>query len=88
MSNLKLFCDFFWLCNLYSKKIQATYQEGLVELKQTGELFEQLVNTVQPLKEDRTLLAYVVRVFLMSTAIPKFMPKVQPLGLNKQLESL
>ena len=60
----------------------ATYQEGLVELKETGELFEQLVDAVQPLQEDGTLLTHVVCVFLVATTIPKLMAKVQPFRLH------
>jgi len=66
----------------------TTHQEGLVELKETWELFEQLVNTVQPLQEDGTLLADVVSVLLVATAVPKLMTVVQPLGLYKHLEAL
>ena len=66
----------------------TTRQEGLVELKQAGELFEQLVNTVQPLQEDRTLFTHIVSILLVATAVPKLMAIVQPLSLYKQLETL
>lgn len=66
----------------------TTHQEGLVELKQAGELFEQLVNTVQPLQEDGTLLAHIVSILLVATAVPKLMAIVQPLSLYKHLETL
>lgn len=66
----------------------STHQKGLIKLKQTGELFEQLVNTVQPLQEDGTLLAHIVGVLVVATAIPKLMTIVQPLGLYKHLETL
>lgn len=66
----------------------ATHQEGLVELKQAGELFEQLVNAVQPLQEDRTLLAHIVSILLVATAVPKLMTVVQPVNLYKHLETL
>lgn len=66
----------------------ATHQEGLIELKQAGELFEQLVNTVQPLKEDRTLLAHIVGVLLVAAAVTKLMTVVQPVSLHKHLEPL
>lgn len=65
-----------------------THQEGLVELKQAGELFEQLVNTVQPLQEDGTLLAHIIRVLLVATAIPKLVAVVQPVDLHKHLKTL
>lgn len=67
---------------------RATHQEGLVELKQAGELFEQLVNTVQPLQEDGTLLAHIVSILLVATAVPKLMTVVQPVNLYKHLETL
>lgn len=66
----------------------TTHQEGLVELKQTGKLFEQLVNTVQPLQEYGTLLAHIISVLLVATAVSKLMAVVQPLSLYKQLETL
>lgn len=66
----------------------ATHQEGLVELEQAGELFEQLVNTVQPLQEDGTLLAHVVCVLLVATSVSELMTKVQPFSLHKHLEPL
>lgn len=66
----------------------ATHQQGLVELKQAGELFEQLVHAVQPLEEDRTLLAHVVGVLLVAAAVAKLVAEVQPVGLYKQLETL
>lgn len=66
----------------------ATHQEGLVELEQAGELFEQLVNTVQPLQENRTLLAHIVCVFLVATSVAELMTKVQPFSLHKHLEPL
>ncbi len=66
----------------------TTHQESLVELKQAGELFEQLVNTVQPLEEDGTLLAHIVSVLLVATAVPKLMTKVKPIRLYKHLETL
>lgn len=65
-----------------------THQEGLVELKQAGELFEQLVNTVQPLQEDGTLLAHIICVLLVATAIPKLVAIVQPVDLHKHLKTL
>lgn len=66
----------------------ATHQEGLIELKQAGELFEQLVNAVQPLKEDGTLLAHVVCIFLVAAAVAKLVAEVQPVSLDKHLETL
>lgn len=66
----------------------ATHQEGLVELKQAGELLEQLVNTVQPLQEDGTLLAHIGCVLLVTTPVPKLMTIIQPVGLHKHLEPL
>lgn len=66
----------------------ATHQEGLVELKQAGELFEQLVNAVQPLEEDGTLLAHVVGVLLVAAAVAKLVPEVQPISLDEHLETL
>ena len=66
----------------------TAYQEGLVELKQTGELFEQLVHTVQPLQKHGTLLADVVRVLLVAAAVPELMAVVQPIGLHQHLETL
>ena len=72
-----------------SKELRlTTHQEGLVELKQTGELFEQLVNTVQPLQEHGTLLAHIVSVLLVATAVPKLMTIVQPISLHEHLEAL
>lgn len=70
------------------RRVAATHQEGLVELKQTGELFEQLVNAVQPLEEDGTLLAHVVGVLLVAAAVAKLVAKVQPVSLDKHLEAL
>lgn len=67
---------------------RTTHQEGLVELKQAGELFEQLVNAVQPLQEYGTLLAYIIGVLLVATAVPKLVTKVKPLCLHKHLETL
>lgn len=79
-------------CRAYQRteisKIPTTYQEGLIELKQAGELFEQLVNRVKPLQEDGTLLAHIVGVLLVATAVPKLMTKVQPLRLYQHLETL
>lgn len=46
------------------------------------------MNTVQPLQEDGTLLAHVVSVLLVATAVPKLMTIVQPLSLYKHLETL
>lgn len=66
----------------------ATHQQGLVELKQAGELFEQLVDAVQPLEEDGTLLAHVVGVLLVAAAVAKLVAEVQPVGLHKHLETL
>lgn len=66
----------------------TTHQKGLVELKQAGELFQQLVNTVQPLQEDRTLLAHIVSILLVATAVPELMTIVQPFCLHKHLETL
>lgn len=66
----------------------ATHQEGLVELKQAGELFEQLVNAVQPLEEDGTLLAHIVGVLLVAAAVAKLVTEVQPVRLYKHLETL
>lgn len=66
----------------------TTHQEGLVELKQAGELFEQLVNAVEPLQEDGTLLAHIVGVLLVATAVPELMTVVQPISLHKHLETL
>lgn len=66
----------------------TTHQEGLIELKQAGELFKQLVNTVQPLQEDRTLLAHIISILLVATAVPKLMTIVQPVSLHKHLETL
>lgn len=74
--------------NGYVNVRECTHQEGLVELKQAGKLFKQLVNTVQPLQEDRTLLAHVVSVLLVAAAVPEFMTVVQPLSLYKHLETL
>ena len=67
---------------------RTTHQEGLVELKQAGELFEQLVDGVQPLQEDGTLLAHVICVLLVAAAVPELMTVVQPLSLYKHLETL
>lgn len=67
---------------------RATNQEGLVELKQAGELFEQLVDTVQPLQEDGTLLAHIISILLVATAVSKLMTVVQPVDLYKHLETL
>lgn len=64
------------------------YQEGLVELKQAGELFEQLVDTVQPLQEDGALLAHIIRVLLVAAAIPELVTVVQPVDLDKHLKPL
>lgn len=61
----------------------TTHQEGLIELKQAGELFEQLVNTVKPLQKDGTLLANIVSVLLVATAVPKLVTVVQPISLDK-----
>lgn len=66
----------------------ATHQEGFVELKQAGELFEQLVNAVQPLEEDGTLLAHVVGVLLVAAAVAKLVAEVQPVSLDEHLETL
>lgn len=66
----------------------TTHQESFIKLKQAGELFEQLVNAVQPLQEDGTLLAHVIHVLLVAAPVPEFMAKVQPLCLHKHLKTL
>lgn len=65
-----------------------THQEGLVEFEGTRELPLQLMNTVQPLQEDRTPLIQVLRIFAMATPVSKFMAKFQPLRLHYNLEAL
>lgn len=85
---LRRFTDKGVTRNGYVNVRECTHQEGLVELKQAGELFEQLVHTVQPLQEDGTLLAHVVCVLLVATAVPEFMTVVQPLSLHKHLKTL
>jgi hypothetical protein len=67
---------------------RTTHQKGLVELKQAGELLDELVHTVQPLQEHRALLADVVRVLLVAAAVPELMAVVQPLRLHQHLEPL
>lgn len=67
---------------------RRTHQEGLVELEGAGELPLQLVDTVQPLQEDRATLVQVLRVLSVSTPVCELMAKVQPLGLHQNLEAL
>lgn len=66
----------------------GTHQEGLVEFKGAGKLPLQLVNTVQPLQEDRAALVQVLRVLPVTAAVSKLVPKVQPLRLHQDLEAL
>lgn len=66
----------------------CTHQEGLVKLKGAWKLSLQLVNTVQPLQEHGTLLAHIVSVLLVATAVPKLMTIVQPISLYEHLETL
>lgn len=46
------------------------------------------MDTVQPLQEDGALLANVVGVLLVATAIPELVTVVQPLRLHQHLETL
>lgn len=46
------------------------------------------MDTVQPLQEDGTLLAHVVRVLLVAAAIPKLVTVVQPVDLHEHLKTL
>ena len=62
----------------------TSHQEALIELKVAGELFEQLVDAVQPLQEDRAVLVLVEEGATQS----KLMAKGQPLTLNQELETL
>ena len=62
----------------------TSHQEALIELKVAGELFEQLVDAVQPLQEDRAVLVWVEEGATQS----KLMAKGQPLTLNQELETL
>lgn len=47
-----------------------------------------MVDTVQPLQEDRAALVQVLRVLSMATPVGELMAKVQPLGLHQNLEAL
>ena len=62
----------------------TSHQEALIELKVAGELFEQLVDAVQPLQEDGAVLVWVEEGATQS----KLMAKGQPLTLNQELETL
>lgn len=70
------------------KHSTCTHQEGLIKLKGAWELPLQLMNTVQPLQEDRTALVQVLRVFSVAAAVSKLMAEVQPIGLHQNLEAL
>lgn len=59
-------------------------QEALIELKVARELFEQLMNAVQPLQEDGAVLVRLEEGASQS----KLVAKGQPLTLNQELESL
>ena len=62
------------------------YQEILVEFKVTGVLSGELVDTVKPLEEDRTLLVGVVR--RQTTPLTELVTEAKPLPLNKHPETL
>ncbi len=63
-----------------------THQEGLVELKVTGELPHELVDAVQPLEEDRAALVGVLG--RLPTPVAKPVAVGQPLTLDQHLEAL
>ena len=76
--------SFFTLPLPPSPSTLTSHQEALIELKVAGELFEQLVDAVQPLQEDRAVLVWVEEGATQS----KLMAKGQPLTLNQELETL
>lgn len=51
-------------------------------------MLQKLMNSIQPLEKNRALLVLVFHLFLVSTAIPKLVTKVQPVRLNEHLEAL
>ena len=67
---------------------RATYQEGLVKLKQAGKLLEQLVDGVEPLQENGALLVLVLCVLLVAAAVSKLVPEIQPVRFHQHLETL
>lgn len=66
----------------------SSYQESFVKFKQTGELFEQLMDSIQPLKKHWALLILIFHLLLVATAITKFVTKIQPVWFNQHLETL
>jgi len=84
---LPLLHDSF-LKHLVSDTALCTHQEGLIKLKGAWELPLQLVNTVQPLQEDRAALVHVLRVLSVAAAVGKLVAEVEPIGLQQNLEAL
>ena len=64
------------------------YQEVEVELEVAGELQQQLVDTVQPLEEDRAALVGVQAGRVLPATIAEPVAKPQPLSLHQYLEPL
>ena len=66
----------------------TTNQKGFVELERTRELTKQLMHAVEPLQEDGTTFIDVIGCRTLSTAISKFVSKLQPLFFHQDAESL
>ena len=63
------------------------YQKILIELKSRRELRHDLMDSIQPLEEDRTLLVLVL-LRAMTATVRKFVSKFQPFALDKHVETL
>ena len=66
----------------------TVYQKVIVKLKVAGKLPDELMNTVEPLKEDGTALVQVDVQSGATTAIGKLVAKLEPLALNQHLETV
>lgn len=51
-------------------------------------MLQKLMNSIQPLEKNWTLLILIFHLFLVSTAIPKLVTKIQPVRFNEHLEAL
>lgn len=65
--------------------INITHKVVAIKLKCAGELLHNVVDTVKPLKENRTALIGVIR---LPTAVGEFVSKFQPFFLHKGSKAL
>ena len=72
---------------LKKRRLKIVYQKVFVEFECGRELRHDLMDSIQPLKEDGTPFVWIF-LRAVSTAVRKLVSKLKPLALDQHVESL